>query len=75
MNPPRPQRLGENPVLDKHEAVSNTNVLIYFTPHPPLPLKGGGEGRGEGDVTLFNAFVLIQKIGKGPKNKWSIPNF
>jgi hypothetical protein len=24
----------------------NTNVLIYFTPHPPLPLKGGGLGRG-----------------------------
>ena len=24
----------------------NTNTLIYFTPHPPLPLKGGGLGRG-----------------------------
>jgi hypothetical protein len=20
----------------------NTNELIFFTPHPPLPLKGGG---------------------------------
>jgi len=25
---------------------TNTNVLIYVTPHPPLPLKGGGLGRG-----------------------------
>jgi hypothetical protein len=24
----------------------NTKVLIYVTPHPPLPLKGGGLGRG-----------------------------
>ncbi len=24
----------------------NTNVLIYVTPHRPLPLKGGGLGRG-----------------------------
>jgi hypothetical protein len=23
---------------------TNTNVLIYVTLHPPLPLKGGGEG-------------------------------
>jgi hypothetical protein len=27
-------------------ADTNTNVLIYVTPHPPLPLKGGGLGRG-----------------------------
>jgi hypothetical protein len=26
--------------------VTNTNVLIYVTPYPPLPLKGGGLGRG-----------------------------
>jgi hypothetical protein len=25
---------------------TNTNELIFFTPHPPLPLKGGGLGRG-----------------------------
>jgi hypothetical protein len=26
--------------------LTNTNVLIYVTPYPPLPLKGGGLGRG-----------------------------
>jgi hypothetical protein len=29
-----------------HLQTINTNVLIYVTPHPPLPLKGGGVGRG-----------------------------
>ena len=28
------------------EKLSNTNKLIYFTPHPALPLKGGGLGWG-----------------------------
>jgi hypothetical protein len=28
------------------ENTTNTNVLIYVTPYPPLPLKGGGLGRG-----------------------------
>ena len=41
----------------------NTNKLIYFTPHPALPLKGGGlaclpVGRRGGDVSLFIAFLL-----------------
>jgi hypothetical protein len=40
----------------------NTNVLIYFTPHPPLPLKGGGEGGG--DVTSFMSFVLVGELSK-----------
>jgi hypothetical protein len=34
---------------------TNTNPIIPYTPHPPLPLKG----KGGGDVILFNAFVLI----------------
>jgi hypothetical protein len=25
---------------------TNTNEIIHFTPHPPLPLKGGGLGWG-----------------------------
>jgi hypothetical protein len=29
-----------------HKAYTDTNAIIYFTPHPPLPLKGGGEGGG-----------------------------
>jgi heterodisulfide reductase subunit B len=37
--------------LDKHfvdtlPLLTNTNAIIYFTPHPPLPLKGGGLGWG-----------------------------
>jgi len=43
---------------------TDTNEINHFTPHPPLPLKGGGlaclpVGRGGGDVILFNAFVLV----------------
>ncbi len=34
----------------------NTNEILYSPPHPPLPLKGGGLGRG--DLTSFIAFVL-----------------
>ena len=45
------------------EINTNTNVLNQYTPHPPLPLKGGGlaclpVGRGGGDVILFVTFVL-----------------
>jgi len=29
------------------QTLINANILIYFTPHPPLPLKGGGLGRGK----------------------------
>ena len=40
---------GTSPYANHAEAQaaeSNTNELIHFTPHPPLPLKGGGLGRG-----------------------------
>jgi hypothetical protein len=35
-------------ILDNHAAGKylNTSELFYFTPHPPLPLKGGGLERG-----------------------------
>jgi hypothetical protein len=36
---------------------SNTNAINLYTPHPSLPLKGGGMGGGE--VILFNTFALI----------------
>ena len=44
---------------------SNTNVLICFTPHPPLPLKGGGlaclpVGRGEGEALQNKAYLIIE---------------
>ena len=32
--------------VDFGTAIINTNELIHFTPHPPLPLKGGGLRRG-----------------------------
>jgi hypothetical protein len=31
---------GGNPFMN------NTNEFIFFTPHPPFPLKGGGLRRG-----------------------------
>ena len=34
------------PFLKKCRCSTNTNEIIHFTPHPPLPLKGGGKGRG-----------------------------
>ncbi len=44
-------------------SLTNTNELIFFTPHPPLPLKGEGlpcgvnsttpQGKGGGDDTLL----------------------
>jgi hypothetical protein len=32
--------------FDDLDLETNTNVLIYVTSHPSLPLKGGGLGRG-----------------------------
>jgi hypothetical protein len=38
---------------------TNTNELIFFTPHPPLPLKGGGLGRGS---CHFIYYVCINRL-------------
>jgi len=38
--------MAEGDIQEMGITIPNTNALIYVTPHPPLPLKGGGLGRG-----------------------------
>jgi hypothetical protein len=42
-NPDAPKR-NKNPKENSFESLHFQ--LIHLTPHPPLPLKGGGSGRG-----------------------------
>ncbi len=46
MTTPQCARPASRYILESSIKSFNTNALTYLTPHPPLPLKGGGLGRG-----------------------------
>ena len=42
LKPPLPQEITPKISSITITKLNNTNTINYFTPHPPLPLKGGG---------------------------------